>query len=243
VVCPECDEVFWCRHCHNAVKNGGDTPPDQQHELDRFRLREVVCMRCSERQPAGPSCVKCKQPFSSYYCDKCHLWDDGAHQKQTFHCDRCGICRVGGRENFFHCDTCGSCYPVSIRDTHKCIERAMHQDCPVCLENLFNSTRVVTILRNCGHTIHQECLTRLTSDFSGLSSLRCPLCSASIMSNDSLWQQLDEQVRNTPMQDEYRADVMITCNDCSRPSTTPFHFFGLKCQNPSCGSYNTRRVV
>ena len=31
-----------------------------------------------------------------------------------FHCDRCGICRVGGADNFFHCDTCGCCYSKSL---------------------------------------------------------------------------------------------------------------------------------
>jgi hypothetical protein len=28
-------------------------------------------------------------------------------KKQQYHCDACGICRIGGRENFFHCDRCG----------------------------------------------------------------------------------------------------------------------------------------
>jgi hypothetical protein len=28
-------------------------------------------------------------------------------KKQQYHCDSCGICRIGGRDNFFHCDRCG----------------------------------------------------------------------------------------------------------------------------------------
>jgi hypothetical protein len=24
----------------------------------------------------------------------------------------CGICRIGGRENFFHCEICGCCYAL-----------------------------------------------------------------------------------------------------------------------------------
>lgn len=37
------------------------------------------------------------------------FFDDDV-SKQQFHCDDCGICRVGGRQNFFHCATCGCCY-------------------------------------------------------------------------------------------------------------------------------------
>lgn len=29
-------------------------------------------------------------------------------EKEQYHCDACGICRIGGRENFFHCDRCGT---------------------------------------------------------------------------------------------------------------------------------------
>ena len=35
-------------------------------------------------------------------------------QKQQFHCGSCGICRVGGADNFFHCATCGCCYARSL---------------------------------------------------------------------------------------------------------------------------------
>ncbi len=38
----------------------------------------------------------------------------------VYHCDKCGICRVGGKENFKHCDTCGMCIDVEFFDTHKC---------------------------------------------------------------------------------------------------------------------------
>ena len=36
-------------------------------------------------------------------------------QKQQFHCTACGICRVGGADNFFHCATCGCCYARSLQ--------------------------------------------------------------------------------------------------------------------------------
>jgi hypothetical protein len=35
--------------------------------------------------------------------------------KRQFHCDKCRICRVGGREHFFHCDQCGCCYQTGLQ--------------------------------------------------------------------------------------------------------------------------------
>ncbi len=69
----------------------------------------------------------------------CNFFDDD-FRKQPFHCDGCGICRVGGAHNFFHCETCGCCYARELHNNHKCIKDSMHQNCPICQENLFNST-------------------------------------------------------------------------------------------------------
>ncbi len=36
-----------------------------------------------------------------------------------FHCDGCGICRIGSRELLWHCSKCVSCLPNSIsKETH-----------------------------------------------------------------------------------------------------------------------------
>lgn len=69
-------------------------------------------------------------------------------------CRECGICRVGGRDNFFHCPQCNCCYAVGLRGSHVCIENSMRQNCPVCWEYLFDSIKPINILP-CGHTIHQ----------------------------------------------------------------------------------------
>jgi hypothetical protein len=58
-------------------------------------------------------------------------------KKQQYHCDSCGICRGGGRDNFFHCDRCGCCYSNALQNGHPCVEKSMHQNCPVCFEVLF----------------------------------------------------------------------------------------------------------
>ena len=62
-----------------------------------------------------------------------------ALSKQQFRCDKCGICRVGGRDNLFHCDTCGACYSVELRNNHVFVANSMQWDCPICYEYLFDS--------------------------------------------------------------------------------------------------------
>ncbi|CAE8612100.1 unnamed protein product [Polarella glacialis] len=237
IIAPCCGQAFWCRHCHNeATTNSGEAA----HEIDRTRITEVVCQLCLKRQPPGQGCVSCSQSFSAYYCSLCNFWDDDGLRKKVFHCEKCGICRVGGRDNFFHCDACGSCYPREIKDSHTCVENAMMRNCPVCLQDLFHSTTQVTILQ-CGHTIHQDCLRELQMSFAGLQSLRCPICSVSLYIYDDLWTEMDRQIAETPMPVEYRhVQTQIICNDCQQPSSVGFHILGQKC--PACRSYNTRRV-
>mmetsp|Transcript_51933 Transcript_51933/g.163072 ORF Transcript_51933/g.163072 Transcript_51933/m.163072 type:complete len:117 (-) Transcript_51933:360-710(-) len=116
----------------------------------------------------------------------------------------------------------------------------MHQNCPVCLLDLFQSTTQVTILQ-CGHTIHQDCLRELQLSCAGLQSLRCPICSASLHVYEELWTELDRWVAETPMPAECRRmRIGIVCNDCRRAAPVPPHVVGLKC--PHCRSYNTRRA-
>ncbi|KAE9445871.1 hypothetical protein C3L33_22240, partial [Rhododendron williamsianum] len=73
-------------------------------------------------------------------------------------------CRTGGKENFFHCNKCGCCYSNVIQDSHHCVERAMHHNCPVCFEFLFDTMKEVTVLP-CGHTIHLECVKEMELHF------------------------------------------------------------------------------
>ena len=235
IVAPCCDQIFWCRHCHNEAASLSKQP----HEIDRTKIAEVVCEVCGHRQAPAQSCEACASSFAAYFCSHCNFWDDEGVRKRVFHCEKCGLCRVGGRDNYFHCDACGSCYPSEIRDTHTCVENAMRRNCPVCLQDLFQSTTQVTILQ-CGHTIHQDCLRELQNSFAGLQSLRCPSCSVSLYDYDDLWHEMDRQIAETPMPLEYRQPTDIICNDCQRSSSVEFHILGTKC--PTCRSYNTRRV-
>ncbi len=186
---PCCNLFFWCRHCHNEAMDTGD--PKKAHQLDRFAVKRVRCGKCDLEQRVQQNCEDCGHLFGQYFCPICKFFDDDL-SKGVFHCDGCGICRVGGRENFFHCSACGCCYAVQLRSNHKCIAGAMHHNCPVCLENLFHSTSQVRVLR-CGHTLHKKCLEQLLRRPTTVRT--CPLCSKTIVDHQLTWQQ----VRSRPI--------------------------------------------
>ncbi|CAK0772451.1 hypothetical protein CVIRNUC_003964 [Coccomyxa viridis] len=236
LVSPCCGEVFWCRHCHNDVKAANEWDSNKRHELDRTRVREVVCALCELRQPVGLTCIGCGVAFGAYACLKCCFFEDDT-SKQQFHCTACGICRVGGVHNFFHCHTCGCCYATSLQGNHVCVENSMRQNCPVCFEYLFDSVRPTAVLP-CGHTIHSDCLREMERN----RQLACPICMKSYADLAAIWRRVDEEVASTPMPEEYACWVAhILCNDCNQAGQVPFHILGLKC--PHCSSYNTRRLT
>ena len=232
------DEEWWCRHCHNEAKYQQEQDWAKKHELDRKLITDVVCALCETRQPVSSSCTNCGAAFGAYSCTQCPFYDDDL-SKRTYHCDDCGICRVGGRENYFHCSTCGSCYAANLRNNHVCVERAMHQNCPVCFEFLFESVDPTTVLR-CGHTIHSQCLRDLERNTAAICPC-CPICKKSLGDYSRYWEALDREVAATPVPSEYRGwQANILCNDCSASSTVMFNLVAHKCS--SCGSYNTRRM-
>ncbi|OEL28823.1 E3 ubiquitin-protein ligase MIEL1 [Dichanthelium oligosanthes] len=136
---------------------------------------------------------------------------------------------TGGSDNFFHCHKCGCCYSNVLKDSHRCVERAMHHNCPVCFED-------ISVLQ-CGHTIHLECMNEMRAHH----HFSCPVCSRSACDMTDTWRKLDEEVAATPMPEIYQKKmVWILCNDCSATSSVPFHVLGQKC--PGCCSYNTRET-
>ncbi|TXG71784.1 hypothetical protein EZV62_000363 [Acer yangbiense] len=107
-------------------------------------------------------------------------------EKQQFHCDDCGICRVGGREKFYHCEKCGSCYSISLRDNHLCVENSMRHHCPICYEYLFDSLKDTTVMK-CGHTMHYECYHEM------IEHDNCRICSKSIIDMSRTGKRIDEE--------------------------------------------------
>jgi RING finger/CHY zinc finger protein 1 len=123
-------------------------------------------------------CFSCGVTFAEWHCPKCNLWMD--LKKRPFHCDKCGICRVGGQDKFRHCEQCCMCIAVVAMDTHNCIKDKYKSEfrevilyflwldmlsrffgcftfykgnCPVCREDMFSSRQSPQDLP-CGHAIH-----------------------------------------------------------------------------------------
>ncbi|CAG0881992.1 unnamed protein product [Cyprideis torosa] len=227
LVSPCCDNVYPCRFCHDEAEGN--------HTLERKHLKEVVCNRCSHRQPIQQICEGCGLVMGNYYCSTCRLFDD--EDKQHFHCDGCGICRIGGKDKFFHCPRCDMCLPLRLKGNHKCVENMSRIDCPVCLEYIHTS-RIPSQIPPCGHLIHRTCFEELLR--AGLYA--CPICNAALVNMERVWRQLDREVAETPMPDEYKnLHVDILCRDCHAYTKVLYHVLGLKCQ--SCGSYNTTRTA
>ena len=93
--CSACNRWYTCRFCHDAVED---------HMLNRRETKNMLCMLCGCAQPASEECALCSERGAWYYCDVCKLWDDDP-QKSIYHCNDCGICRVGQGlgKDFFHC--------------------------------------------------------------------------------------------------------------------------------------------
>lgn len=232
---PCCDEIFDCRHCHNESKNSLDVDPLKRHDIPRHDIKRVICSVCNTEQDVQQNCIQCGVCMGEYFCSKCNLFDDDVSKNQ-YHCDKCEICRTGGEENFFHCDTCGCCYTNIMKESHTCIEGAMHHNCPVCFEYIFDTTKDISMLP-CGHTIHVECLMQMQQHL----QYSCPVCSKSYCDMSRVWELLDQEVASTAMPEIYQNKmVWILCNDCTVTSEVNFHVVAHKC--PSCKSYNTKQT-
>ncbi|MCO5564445.1 hypothetical protein L7F22_018106 [Adiantum nelumboides] len=144
-----CGILFPCRFCHDKVSD---------HTMDRQATQEMMCMKCLEVQPitqycATPSCDGfC---MAKYYCSICKLFDDDI--REIYHCPSCNLCRVGKGLgiDFFHCMTCNACMSTSLT-SHKCREKGLESNCPICHDFLFTSHTPVKAL-SCGHFMHSAC--------------------------------------------------------------------------------------
>lgn len=110
VQCATCEKWYTCRLCHDMVED---------HILPRKDTKHMLCMICKHPQKASDTCTKCGESAASYYCSICKLWSDDV-DKHIYHCDDCGICRVGHglEKDFFHCKVSKSLFarltPVSL---------------------------------------------------------------------------------------------------------------------------------
>ncbi|CAK9440997.1 uncharacterized protein LODBEIA_P48660 [Lodderomyces beijingensis] len=227
--CPTCHKWFTCPFCHDAKIS--------DHKMVRNQVKHILCMHCSTPQDVETSfCVNCEKELANYFCDKCVLYDDDPN-KEIYHCDKCGICRLGlGLDkDYFHCDTCNICLSIDLKDKHKCVSNTTHCNCAICSEYLFTSTQKVVFMK-CGHSIHQLCYDELVKH-----SYKCPICKKSIANVENRFRLLDQEIAHSPMPEPYNTwSCTITCNDCKGKSNCQYHVLGLKCKY--CHSYNTNQV-
>ncbi|KAJ3143167.1 hypothetical protein HK100_006462 [Physocladia obscura] len=186
-----CGKWFPCRFCHDEVSD---------HNIIRNLTVTMMCMFCSTVQPSGQICINpdCQKAVSKYYCKECKLWDNDP-RKNIYHCYDCGICRIGKGlgQDYFHCKKCNVCMAISLKGKHKCIERNLESDCPICGEYMFTSTTTV-IFMPCGHCIHYKCHQEYIQ-----TSYQCPTCFKSLANMTEYFKRIDAMLGQHQMPPEY----------------------------------------
>ena len=230
--CPTCLGWFACRFCHDEAAAASAAP----HKLVRSHVRHVLCMACGTPQAPGRDCIACGTEMAHYFCRKCVLYDNDA-TKDIYHCDRCGICRLGlglGRD-YFHCDVCNICLLIDLKERHRCVANTTHCNCPVCHEYLFTLVSKVVFMR-CGHLIHHGCYHELVKH-----SYRCPLCKRTVLDAERQFRVLEQEILQLPLPPPYcHWSCTVSCNDCKGKSNVAYHVLGLRCAY--CKSFNTNQI-
>lgn len=218
-----CKRTYPCRFCHDD---------NEDHKIDRYNTKEMICLICGTVQDAQRTCIKCKLEMADYFCDICKLWTE--NRENTFHCQYCNVCRHGKTKNYFHCMVCNACMDIRLKNNHSHIEDTLKSDCPICAEYLFISVKEVALMK-CGHAMHVECY-----EYYIEKNYQCPICTRSTGDTSAYNTKVDIVLAgNSKLQKEakkWRCD--ITCYDCNAVSNTKYRFLYNKCL--SCNSYNTR---
>ncbi|QRG37824.1 hypothetical protein FDK38_002207 [Candidozyma auris] len=227
--CPTCLKWYPCRFCHDQEVT--------DHKLQRNAVKHILCMKCNAPQvPETSYCVNCDAELANHFCSKCILYDNDPN-KDIYHCDKCGICRlgVGLGKDYFHCDVCNICLSIDLKEHHKCVTNTTHCNCPICNEYLFTSVSKVVFMK-CGHSIHQACYDEMVKH-----SYKCPVCKKTVVNVETQFRILDQEIRQSPLPPPYNMwRCIISCNDCKGKSSCAYHVLGLKCKY--CQSYNTNQL-
>ncbi|KAG5556822.1 hypothetical protein RHGRI_007168 [Rhododendron griersonianum] len=139
---------------HNLEQNSLEVDPLSRHDVPRHEVKRVICSLCHTEQDVQQKCIQCGVCMGKYFCSKCNFFDDDVRlgAKKTF------FIAINAVSNF------GCCYSRLMKDSHICVERAMHHNCPVCFEYLFDTTKDMSVLP-CGHTIHLQCVKEMERHF------------------------------------------------------------------------------
>ena len=92
----------------------------------------------------------------------------------------------------------------------------------------------LSILKNCGHCIHENCLKEAVEQ----GQYQCPICKKSMCDLTEQWIIYRMFKKIQPMPDEFKNTVSyIVCNDCEIRSYTDYHFAYHECKH--CDGFNT----
>lgn len=227
LLAPCCNQLHVCRLCHDE---------NSDHALDRFSVRQVLCMRCNTLQPSSDRCQNpdCGTQFARYYCSICNLFDDDP-TKSIYHCPYCNVCRKGKGLgiDFYHCMRCNACIRIEDEATHSCLSHSMERSCPICQRYLFDSVDVLKGLK-CGHVMHLSCYRQYR-----VHKYYCPLCHKTMEDMSHEWEMIDHHLETSGLPNHLIGwRTKIHCHDCTAHSTTQYRLDYHKCSE--CGSYNTR---
>ena len=198
-----CKKYYECVRCHN------------ENENHLFKLKHITCKLCNREQSINASCIQCHISFSNTYCEICCLFSD---QEHIFHCDQCGICRVGKKDEMIHCTECNACFK---KEEHQCIQSiSKDSECCFCGDIVFNSMNSSTGLK-CGHFAHVDCLNNSLKN----NSYKCGFCRKTFLDAEQsqlLWSQLNHEISLTQIPLYIQVDQIYQ---------TKFGLFKLKDKN------------
>ena len=69
-----------------------------QCNIEKPKISIITCIECNLKQEPFNVCIGCNINFARSFCNKCNIWT----QKNITHCNNCGICRVGKKEEIQH---------------------------------------------------------------------------------------------------------------------------------------------
>jgi len=168
---PCCGIFYPCHRCHN--RSGACDVDD----VKANQATHVKCGNCGHEEEINEGsqyCGSCRAKMSEYFCFKCKHFT--GVEKNPFHCDKCGICRIY-KDKSFHCDVCNVCLDKRLEGKHKCRPDSGHDECCICLEDAFSGCQILP----CSHKVHKECAIAMIQN--GVRN--CPICRHPLFNQDS----------------------------------------------------------
>jgi len=204
LLAPCCNSYYRCHHCHNDEQDLTCGLLDRSAS-NITTIRCVEC-QCVQKTPAK-SCRECGIQFAEYICHDCSLYRQADLVNGIFHCEDCGICRIGKGlgegGTHWHCLSCCACLPNCIaKDEHTkiCRPDSLKDECCICFENMHQSTDECCIGPYCGHFLHKSCLTA----YLHTKKSYCPLCLQPLIKKDEASVEIEKTHREQAVIDRPR---------------------------------------